>query len=87
MLEKYIVELVKEDIDDLVIILDAFVKSQGLSSAERCSQLHKLILEARLAEPDSEESIEEISLDDVEEELKQIIEVPKKKKSSSKRKK
>lgn len=45
--QKYIVELVKEDIDDLVVIMDAVVKSQGLQVAERCVQLHKLILSAK----------------------------------------
>ena len=42
-----ILEISKEDAQDFIIALDTVVKSQGLSVAERCSQLHKLILDAK----------------------------------------
>lgn len=43
----FILEITKEDAQDLILALDTVVKSQGLSVAERCSQLHKLILDAK----------------------------------------
>ena len=42
----YVVEFEKEDIDDLITMVDMVVKSEGLPVAERCAQLHKKILSA-----------------------------------------
>lgn len=43
-LQLYVLELTKEDVQDLVEALDHVVKSQGLNVAERCSQLYRLLL-------------------------------------------
>ena len=43
-LQLYVLELTREDVQDLVEALDHVVKSQGLNVAERCSQLHRLLL-------------------------------------------
>ena len=43
-LQLYVLEVTKEDVQDLIEALDHVVKSQGLNVAERCSQLHRLLL-------------------------------------------
>lgn len=43
-LQLYVLELTKEDVEDLIQALDQVVRSQGLNVSERCSQLHRLLL-------------------------------------------
>ena len=85
----YLVELKQSELEYIVSVLDTVVKSHGLSVAEQCSNLHKTILEKSTPKPEEEkkEEVEEVSLEEVQEELEQIMEVPKKKKRASKKKK
>ena len=85
----YLVELKQSELEYIVSVLDTVVKSHGLSVAEQCSSLHKTILEKSTPKPEEEkkEEVEEVSLEEVQEELEQIMEVPKKKKRASKKKK
>ena len=87
----FLVELKKSDIEGIISALDTVVKSHGLNVAEKCAEIHKLLLQGqpkveKKVEPVAEEPVEEISLDEVEDELKQIIEVPKKKRASKRKK-
>ena len=87
----FLVELKKSDIEGIISALDTVVKSHGLNVAEKCAEIHKLLLQGqpkveKKVEPVVEEPVEEISLDEVEDELKQIIEVPKKKRASKRKK-
>lgn len=43
----YLLELTKEDIEDIISALDSVVKTNGLSVAERCAQLHRLLLSSK----------------------------------------
>tara|TARA_B000000557_G_scaffold210186_1_gene176070 strand:+ start:252 stop:539 length:288 start_codon:yes stop_codon:yes gene_type:complete len=89
----FLVELKQSDIEGIISALDTVVKSHGLNVAEKCAEIHKLLLQGQPKvepklepEPKVEEKLEEISLSGVEDELKQIIEVPKKKRSTRKKK-
>lgn len=87
----FLVELKKSDIEGIISALDTVVKSHGLNVAEKCAEIHKLLLQGqpkveKKVEPVVEEPVEEISLDEVEDELSQIIEVPKKKRASKRKK-
>tara|TARA_B100000073_G_scaffold340448_1_gene340290 strand:- start:1091 stop:1357 length:267 start_codon:yes stop_codon:yes gene_type:complete len=82
----FLVELTESQIDGMVTALDTVVKSHGLSVAEKCAEIHRCLSEANLkVEP--VEVVEEISLEEVEDELEQIMQVPKKRKRSTKKKK
>lgn len=87
----YLVELKQSEIEGIISALDSVVKTHGLNVAEKCAEIHKSILSGQpkveqKVEPVVEEPVEEISLDEVEDELKQIIEVPKKKRASKRKK-
>jgi len=87
----FLVELKKSDIEGIISALDTVVKSHGLNVAEKCAEIHKLLLQGqpkveKKVEPVVEQPVEEISLDEVEDELSQIIEVPKKKRVSKRKK-
>jgi len=87
----FLVELKKSDIEGIISALDTVVKSHGLNVAEKCAEIHKLLLQGqpkveKKVEPVVEQPVEEISLDEVEDELSQIIEVPKKKRASKRKK-
>ena len=87
----YSIEVKQSDLESLVAVLDTVVKTNGISVAEKCSQLYLILLSA---EPKVEtqpkevkkEVVEEVSLEDVEDELQKIMEVPKKKRASKKKK-
>lgn len=87
----FLVELKQSDIEGIISALDTVVKSHGLNVAEKCAEIHKLLLQGqpkveKKVEPVAEEPVEEISLGEVEDELSQIIEVPKKKRASKRKK-
>ena len=83
----------REELEEYLIqILDTVVKSHGLQVAEKCASLHKILVETAEPIPEpipepKEEVVEEVSLEEVEDELEQIMEVPKKRKRSTKKKK
>ena len=89
----YLVELEKEDIDDLVAMIDMVVKNQGLSVAERCAEIHKKILSAKQKDlydksiydevMNSQIKKEEITKEELNKELDSLLD----KNSSSKSKK
>jgi len=94
----YLVELEKEDIDDLVAMIDMVVKNQGLSVAERCAEIHKKILSAKRKDSynksisdeviSSQIKKEEMSKEVLNKELDSLLEKnssPKIKKSASKK--
>jgi len=88
----YSIEVKQSDLESLVAVLDTVVKTNGISVAEKCSQLYLILLSAQpKTEPQPEEVkkevVEEVSLEEVEDELQKIMEVPKKKKRASKKKK
>lgn len=97
----FLLELTKSDAEDLIEALDTVVKSNGLVVAERCAQLHKLILGVRLkpAEeppkperyvptPEEQIKIQQMAEDKLQKELSELIEEkPKAKKSKSSTKK
>ena len=87
----FLVELKQSEIEGIVSALDTVVKSHGLNVAEKCSEIHKSLVNAQLKSEqlleEVDEHIEEISLEEVEDELEQIIEVPKKRKKTTRRKK
>jgi len=87
----FLVELKQSEIEGIVSALDTVVKSHGLNVAEKCSEIHRSLINAKLKGEellkDDDEDIEEISLEEVEDELEQIIEVPKKRKKTTRRKK
>jgi hypothetical protein len=87
----FLIELKQSEVEGIISALDSVVKSHGLTVAEKCAEIHRSLLSGKpkveqKLEPVAEEIVEEISLDDVEEELKQIIEIPKKKKVSKRKK-
>lgn len=87
----YSIEVKQSDLESLVAVLDSVVKTNGISVAEKCSQLYLILLSAQpKTEPQPEEFkkevVEEVSLEDVEDELQKIMEVPKKKRASKKKK-
>lgn len=86
----FLVELKQSDIEGIVTALDSVVKTHGLNVAEKCAEIHKLLLQGQpkveqVVAPVLEE--EEVSLEEVEDELEQIMEVPKKRKRSTRKKK
>ena len=87
----FLVELKQSEIEGIVSALDTVVKSHGLNVAEKCSEIHRSLINAQLKGEELleevDEHIEEISLEEVEDELEQIIEVPKKRKKTTRRKK
>lgn len=86
----YLVELSQSEIESLIAVLDTVVKSHGINVAEKCGALHKALLEKsnpKQEVKEVEEVQEEISLKEVEDELEQIMEVPKKRKRTTKKKK
>ena len=88
----YSIEVKQSDLESLVAVLDTVVKTNGISVAEKCSQLYLILLSAEpkvetQPEEVKKEVVEEVSLEDVEDELQKIMEVPKKKKRASKKKK
>lgn len=84
----YSLKLSQSEIEYLIQVLDTIVKSHGLQVAEKCANLHrKLVDTAEPIQEPKEEPVEEVSLEEVEDELEQIMEVPKKRKRSSKNKK
>lgn len=84
----YSLKLSQSEIEYLIQILDTVVKSHGLQVAEQCSKLHKILVETAEPIPEpKEEVVEEVSLEEVEDELEQIMEVPKKRKRSTKKRK
>jgi hypothetical protein len=87
----YSLEVKQSDLESLVAVLDTCVKNNGISVAEKCSQLYLILLSAEPkveAQPEEvkEDIVEEVSLDEVEDELQKIMEVPKKKRASKKKK-
>lgn len=88
----YSIEVKQSDLESLVAVLDTVVKTNGISVAEKCSQLYLILLSAEpkvetQPEEVKKEVVEEVSLEEVEDELQKIMEVPKKKKRASKKKK
>ena len=88
----YSIEVKQSDLESLVAVLDTVVKTNGISVAEKCSQLYLMLLSAEpkvetQPEEVKKEVVEEVSLEEVEDELQKIMEVPKKKKRASKKKK
>lgn len=92
----YVVELSQSQIEGLISALDSVVKTNGLTVAEKCSEIYNALLNAQpkaapVAPPvvpaQVEEVLEEVSLSEVEEELQQIMEVPKKRKRATRKKK
>ena len=92
----YIVEMTKEDIDDIITSLDSVVKSNGLSVAERCSQLHKTLLSARIKPapqpkpyiptPEEIAERERMAKEKLEKELSEIVQTKPTKKKTTKKK-
>lgn len=94
----YIVEMTKEDIDDIITSLDSVVKSNGLSVAERCSQLHKTLLSARIKPapqpqpkpyiptPEEIAERERMAKEKLEKELSEIVQKKPTKKKTTKKK-
>ena len=92
----YSVELSQSQIEGLISALDSVVKTNGLSVAEKCSEIYNSLLNAQpkveaaapvVAPAQVEEVLEEVSLSEVEDELQQIMEVPKKRKRATRKKK
>jgi hypothetical protein len=87
----YLVELSQTEIESIISALDTVVKAHGISVAEKCGALHRALVEKSnpIEEPkeEPEEEEEEVSLEEVEDELEQIMKVPKKKKRTTKKKK
>ena len=91
----YLVELSQTEIESIISALDTVVKAHGISVAEKCGALHRILVEKSnpIEEPkeepkeELEEEEEEVSLEEVEDELEQIMKVPKKKKRTTKKKK
>lgn len=82
-----LLELTKSDAEDLIEALDTVVKSNGISVAERCAQLHKLILTVRpkpfepppapqkyVPTPEEQIKIKEMAESKLQKELDQLIE-------------
>ena len=96
----YSVELSQSQIEGLISALDSVVKTNGLNVAEKCSEIYNALLNAQpkaeapapvaapvAAPAEVEEVLEEVSLSEVEDELQQIMEVPKKRKRATRKKK
>lgn len=92
----YLVELSQTQIESIISALDTVVKAHGINVAEKCGALHRALIEKSnpieevKSEPvveTKEEPIEEVSLEEVEDELEQIMQVPKKRKRTTRRKK
>lgn len=96
----YSVEMTQSQIEGIISALDSVVKTNGLSVAEKCSEIYNALLNAQpkveastpvvapvVEPPQVEEVIEEVSLSEVEDELQQIMEVPKKRKRATRKKK
>tara|TARA_R100000278_G_C5369069_1_gene128237 strand:- start:143 stop:451 length:309 start_codon:yes stop_codon:yes gene_type:complete len=96
----YSVELSQSQIEGLISALDSVVKTNGLTVAEKCSEIYNALLNAQpkveasapvtapvVAPAQVEEVLEEVSLSEVEDELQQIMEVPKKRKRTTRKKK
>ena len=93
----YLVELSQSQIESIISALDTVVKSHGINVAEKCGALHRALIEKSnpieeekpepVVEAVEEEPIEEVSLEEVEDELEQIMKVPKKRKRTTRRKK
>ena len=94
----FIVELTQSQIEGVISALDSVVKTNGLTVAEKCSEIYNTLLNAQpkveapasapVVEPAQvEEVLDEVSLSEVEDELQQIMEVPKKRKRATRKKK
>ena len=96
----FLLELTKGDAEDLIEALDTVVKSNGLVVAERCAQLHKLILSVRpkpveppkperyVPTPEEQIKIQKMAEEKLQKELSDLIEEkPKEKKKTSTKKK
>jgi hypothetical protein len=84
----FLVEMTQAQIEGLISALDSVVKTNGLGVAEKCAQIYNTLLSAQpKVEPVIEPEVEEVSLEEVEDELEQIMEVPKKRKRSTRKKK
>tara|TARA_B100001094_G_scaffold304021_1_gene332590 strand:- start:1041 stop:1346 length:306 start_codon:yes stop_codon:yes gene_type:complete len=95
----YVVEMSQSQIEGLISALDSVVKTNGLTVAEKCSEIYNALLSAQpkveapipaVSTPvvaQVQEVVEEVSLSEVEEELQQIMEVPKKRKRATRKKK
>ena len=93
----FIIEMTEEDIKDLISSLDIVVKKEGISVAERISQLHKKLLSAKPKpieppKPSQEElmEMERKKQESLKKQLEEIVEdIPKpkspKKKTSKKK--
>lgn len=83
---RFLVEMTQSQIEGIVSALDTVVKSNGLTVAEKCAEIYNALLKAeqKVEEPEPEE---EVSLEEVEDELEQIMEVPKKRKRATRKKK
>lgn len=84
---RFLVEMTQSQIEGIVSALDNVVKTNGLTVAEKCAEIYNALLKAeqKVEEPEPEE--EEVSLEEVEDELEQIMEVPKKRKRATRKKK
>ena len=94
----YILEVTKEDVDDIIMALDSVVKANGLSVAERCAQLHKILLTARpkpapqptpqpkpyIPTPEEIAERERLAKEKLEKELSQLVEKKPAKKRATK---
>ena len=92
----YSVEMTQSQIEGIISALDSVVKTNGLSVAEKCSEIYNALLNAQpkveapapvAAPAQVEEILEDVSLSEVEDELQQIMEVPKKRKRATRKKK
>ncbi|MBA94870.1 MAG: hypothetical protein CMP21_03825 [Rickettsiales bacterium] len=84
----FLVEMSQSQIEGIISALDSVVKTNGLGVAEKCAQIYNTLLAAQpKVEPVIEPEVEEVSLEEVEDELEQIMEVPKKRKRSTRKKK
>lgn len=87
----YLVELSQTEIESIISALDTVVKAHGISVAEKCGSLHRTLIEKSNPKEEPKEELqeeeEEVSLEEVEDELEQIMKVPKKKKRTTKKKK
>lgn len=83
---RFLVEMTQSQIEGIVSALDNVVKTNGLTVAEKCAEIYNALLKAeqKVEEPEPEE---EVSLEEVEDELEQIMEVPKKRKRATRKKK
>ena len=84
---RFLVEMTQSQIEGIVSALDNVVKTKGLTVAEQSAEIYNALLKAeqKVEEPEPEE--EEVSLEEVEDELEQIMEVPKKRKRATRKKK